>query len=126
MIKFRAWIKTEKRHLPVSLIDFKDGRVMCEDLTKEGGIFDSERYPVYRYSEIVLEQYRCSVAPGVEVYDGDILSDGDELIGMTGIVKMRDGTVYIGEEPLQDFLPLDGDEINAIVCGHVHESEAIK
>lgn len=150
--KFRAWIKTEKRHLPVSLIDFKDGRVMCEDVTKEGGIFDSERYPVYRYSEIILEQWtglcdatkweqltesereqwtRAGNMPsewkGREIYKGDVLQIPDIVPFKVGFKNGCFMEVNISPpKPLYERMNNYPEFGDTVVTGHIHESEAIE
>ena len=55
MIKFRAWIISEKRHLPVILIDFYDKIVWCSDENNPTVKVDINR--VFNFDEIVLEQW---------------------------------------------------------------------
>lgn len=60
--KFRAWIKSEKRHLPVVLIDFYDKIVWCGDENNPNRVFN--------FDEIVLEQWTGRLDKnGAEIYD---------------------------------------------------------
>lgn len=133
--KFRAWIKSEKRHLPVVMLDFYTGEIVCQDNNQQ---VSSKLFPQYFLNEIRLEQFTgLKDKNGTEIYEGDKVEFTTEWQSKHQIEVVFDsgqghfgfGREYEGDlsciytdKSLGYFL--DATEGGYTVIGHVHESEA--
>lgn len=67
-IKFRAWLKETKEMIPVYQIDFNNGIINSESAWR-------------MESEYILEQFTgLHDRNGVEIYEGDKVSDGENIM----------------------------------------------
>lgn len=125
--KFRAWIIAEKRHLPVTLIDFYDKIVWCRDENNPTVKVDINQ--VYNFDEIILEQWTgLKDKNGTEIYEGSKIN----VLGNDLQVVIKKGTCFvkgqcrdkITNDLIDWFKYLHNINELVLVTGHIHESEA--
>ena len=124
-IKFRAWLKEEKKMVNVETMDFTDKTIRC---LKKNEFINAYLLRRMIFDDIELMQYTgLKDKNGKEIYEGDILFFRDE--NMKYVVVWQDAAFIIKSIEIRKYSEkmcwLDDTEICCEIVGNIYENKKL-
>ena len=124
-IKFRAWLKEDKKMVNVKTIDFTDKTIRC---LKKNEFINAYLLRRVSFDDVELMQYTgVKDKNGKEIYEGDILFFRDE--NMKYVVVWQDAAFIIKSIEIRKYSEkmcwLDDTEICCEIVGNIYENKKL-